>query len=202
MCAFGALIKEPLLSRCRCSTSTRRCCRAGAAPPRSSGRSWPATSAPGSRSCGSPRGSTAGRCAPRSPSRSRPEDTYGTLAARLAAARRRAARRARSTSSRRAPSRTRRWPPTRRRSAAEDRVLDPARPAVELERVGPRAHAAHRRVRRARRRQAARRVGRARGRRRTGPPQGAVASTGRSRARLRRRRARAARGPAPRAGGR
>ena len=45
--------------------------------------------------------------------------------------------------------------------AAEDRLLDPARPAVELERVVRALHAAHRRARAARRRQPA---GRARGR--------------------------------------
>ena len=44
VCAFGQLIGEPLLDGSRCSTSTRRFCRAGGAPPRSSGRSWPATS--------------------------------------------------------------------------------------------------------------------------------------------------------------
>ena len=46
-------------SRCspptRSSTCTRRCCRAGAARRRSSGRSWPATRRRASRSCASPR---------------------------------------------------------------------------------------------------------------------------------------------------
>ena len=51
VCAFGALIKEPLLCTSRCSTCTRRCCRAGAGRRRWSARSWPATARPASRSC-------------------------------------------------------------------------------------------------------------------------------------------------------
>ena len=49
VCAFGQLIREPLLSELAgSSTCIPRCCRAGAGRRRSSGRSWPATVAPAS----------------------------------------------------------------------------------------------------------------------------------------------------------
>ena len=86
VCAYGVLIREPLLSApTRSSTCTRRCCRAGAARRRSSGRSWPATRRPASRSCASPRGSTPARSACRGASRSGPTTTTARSSARLQA---------------------------------------------------------------------------------------------------------------------
>src|SRR4029453_7632271 len=73
--------------------SIRRCSPAGAARRRWSGRSWPAMPRRACRSCASPRGSTAGPAAcarPGGPAPLRraepihPDDTYGTLAPRLA----------------------------------------------------------------------------------------------------------------------
>ena len=93
VCAYGVLVaRAAARARTRSSTSTRRCCRAGAARRRSSARSWPATRRPASRSCGSPPGSTPGRCACRSAEPIGPDDDFGTLAARLEARERRAAR--------------------------------------------------------------------------------------------------------------
>ena len=75
------------LATTRCSTSTRRCCRAGAGRRRSSGRSWPATRRPACRSCALTAGWDSGPvCAAREREPIRPDDDYGTLAA--AAARR------------------------------------------------------------------------------------------------------------------
>ena len=67
------------------STCTRRCCRAGAAPRRWSGRSRPATSRPASRSWAWWRSSTPGRSTSPGAEPIRPDDDYGTLAPRLAA---------------------------------------------------------------------------------------------------------------------
>ena len=71
------------------STSTPRCCRAGAAPRRSSARSRPATPRPASRSCRWTRASTPARCAAPSASPIGADDTTG-VARRLAPRRRRA----------------------------------------------------------------------------------------------------------------
>ena len=74
-------------SRCSpstsCSTCTRRCCRAGAARRRSSARSWPATSETGVVDHARHRrpGQRAGVPGRREPIA--PEDTYGSLSARL-----------------------------------------------------------------------------------------------------------------------
>ncbi len=66
-------------SRCcpstRCSTCTRRCCRAGAARRRSSGRSRQATRRPASRSCARSPSWTPVRCACSAASRSAPTTT-------------------------------------------------------------------------------------------------------------------------------
>ena len=71
--------------RARCgSTSTRRCCRAGAAPRRSSGRSWPATRAPASRSTARRRSSTPGRSRAQEAFDVAPEDDAGAVYARAA----------------------------------------------------------------------------------------------------------------------
>ena len=62
--AYGLILPQPILDapRSAASTSTPRCCRAGAGRRRSSGRSSPATTRPASRSCGWSAGSTPGRC--------------------------------------------------------------------------------------------------------------------------------------------
>ena len=64
----------------------------------------------------------------------RADDSYGSLAARLQSSAESCSC-APSTSARRSWSSPRMASPTPRRSAAEDRLLDPARPAIELERV-------------------------------------------------------------------
>ncbi len=84
VCAFGALIKEPLLSdyemlnvhpsllpRWRGAAPVERAIMAGDERDR------------GVDHAASPPGSTAARCVPRSPTPIEPEDTYGTLAERL-----------------------------------------------------------------------------------------------------------------------
>ena len=128
-------------SRCSpsssCSTCTRRCCRAGAARRRSSARSWPATSAPGSRSCGSPRGSTRARsrC---SEAVAIGDDDFGRLSQRLEelggrllveALERR--ERAASSSSIAQDDAAATYA---EKIEPEERRLDPERPAIELER--------------------------------------------------------------------
>ena len=50
VCAFGQLLRPPLLERFELLNVHPRCSRAGAARRRSSGRSWPATSGPAWRS--------------------------------------------------------------------------------------------------------------------------------------------------------
>ena len=64
-----------------------------------------------------------------------PDDTYGTLAARLQQLGGELLVRDPRRVARRAPSRTTRWPPTRRRSPPRTASSIPARPAAELERV-------------------------------------------------------------------
>ena len=76
-------------SRCcratRSSTCTPRSCRAGAAPRRSSARSWPATRPPGCRSCGSSRSSTPAGVSRAESSQSSRRTTTARSATRLAA---------------------------------------------------------------------------------------------------------------------
>ena len=64
---------------------TPRCCRAGAAPRRSSARSWPATPRPASRSCRWTRGSTPARSCCEQAIPIGPKETAGQLGERLAA---------------------------------------------------------------------------------------------------------------------
>ena len=78
-----------------------------------------------------------------------PEDTYGSLAARLERARRRAARARRSTSRPGCAEQDEAGATYAEKITAEDRLLDPARPAVELERRGACADPPHRRLDRA-----------------------------------------------------
>ena len=80
-CCRGRFSKRPALAASMCMP---RCCRAGAAPRRSSAPSWPATPRPASRSCIWARGWTPGRFASPSASRFRPEETAGELHDRLA----------------------------------------------------------------------------------------------------------------------
>ena len=62
--AYGLLLPKPCWPprAWAASTCTPRCCRAGAAPPRSSARSWPATRRPASASSRWRRGWIPGRC--------------------------------------------------------------------------------------------------------------------------------------------
>ena len=68
------------LATTRCSTCTRRCCRAGAARRRSSGRSWPATRRPACRSCALTAGCDSGPVCLAGARADPPDDDYGTLA--------------------------------------------------------------------------------------------------------------------------
>ena len=66
--AYGLILPKPILDgdpARRSSMSMPRCCRAGAAPPRSTAPSWPATGKPASRSCASPKASMPARSASR-----------------------------------------------------------------------------------------------------------------------------------------
>ena len=170
--------------------------RAGAAPPRSSGRSWPATRH--RRVDHEPRRGARQRPGLRPGGRAdrAPATTYGTLAGRLAA---RGGRPARADARRAAAVR----PQDEALATYADKITPrpPARPVAAGGRARarrPRAHAAHRRPRRARRRVAARGDRGARvpdG----GPPAGEVSLDGPvPGARLRDGRARAARRAAAR----
>ena len=131
------------------STSTRRCCRAGAARRPSSARSWPATTRRASRSTRPSRSSTPGRSRPSARSRSGPRTTPA-----------RSSRARRSSPSTLLDERARRPEPVvqtageagvtyAEKIVPDDRVLDLDRPADELVRQRARALAAHRRARRA-----------------------------------------------------
>ena len=131
-------------SRCsrptRSSTCTRRCCRAGAAPRRSSGRSWPATRDRACRSCAWWPGSTRARSACRSAAdRGRRRLRHRRRAARGPAAScsaRDLLGCARWTSRRRSSSRTRSGVRYAEKITARDRDLDPTRrPSVRERRV-------------------------------------------------------------------
>ena len=128
VCAFGALIKEPLLVRPRAaSTSTRRCCRAGAARRPSSGRSWPATPRPASDHALTEAGFDTRPGLPRRrASRSAPDDTYGTLAPRLEQLGADLLS-ARSTSARAASQQPEEGVTYAEKIGPDDRTLDPAR---------------------------------------------------------------------------
>ena len=90
--AYG-LILPPAVLGCRgsaASTSTPRCCRAGAARRRSSARSWPAMRTPASPSCRWTRASTPARAARRAGRRSARATRSASLQRGLAGARARA----------------------------------------------------------------------------------------------------------------
>ena len=81
VCAFGALIKEPLLSDSR--APQRPPVAAAALARRGAGRAGDhgrRRARPACRSCASPPGSTPGRCASTQAEPIRPDDNYGTLA--------------------------------------------------------------------------------------------------------------------------
>ena len=176
-CSCCAPTARSCASRCcratRSSTCTRRCCRAGAARRRSSGRSWPATSATGVSIMRLVAELDAGPvCARAERSRSSPT----TTTARSARASRRSAARCSSTAldgPRAYVAQDEAASPTRRRSPPPTGCSTRARPPVELER---RVRALHPHI-------GARPAGRARRRRRA-----RVGATGASRrARSRRR---------------
>ena len=133
--------------------------RAGGAPPRSSGRSWPATSAPACASCASPPAWTAGRWAERRGA-DRPPRHLRDAGRAPGAARRRAAgpgaghRRRRSVEQDEAA-----VPPTPRRSPPRTGCSSPDRPADRARARRARAHAPHRSGADRSRRRAPRRVG-------------------------------------------
>ena len=125
-------------TRCRTgsSTCTSRCCRAGAARRRSSGRSSPATPRPGCASCASRPASTPVRCTRASATPIGADETAGELRARLVRARHPPARRhaagaCPTLEPARADRASRR---TRRSSPSRSSALDPSRPAGELAR--------------------------------------------------------------------
>ena len=137
VCAFGALIKEPLLSEHRDaqrpSVAAAALARRGAGRARDHGRR---RARPACRSCASPRASTAGRCACARPSRSVPTTrtarsrrAWRALGARAARAR---ARRAAAGAGRAGRGRRR---PTPRRSTPTTARSTPAARADELERI-------------------------------------------------------------------
>ena len=130
------------------STSIRRCCRAGAARRRSSGRSWPVTARPASRSTRPSKELDAGPIAAQRAFPIGPEDDAGAVFARAAAARRRAARRR--------AARARRFTPQPEEGVTYAAKIGAGGSRARLEPAGagePRPHpcalAAHRRARRA-----------------------------------------------------
>ena len=148
VCAFGALIKEPLLSehgmlnvhpsllpRWRGAAPIERAIMAG------DERTGVSIMRADRRARQRP-GVPAGRRA--DPARRH----YGTLAERLQRARRRAAGAGARRAARRAPSRTTRWPPTPRRSPPRTARSTRLGRAAELERVVRALTPAHRRARR------------------------------------------------------
>ena len=150
VCAFGQLIREPLLIRARdAQRASRRCCRAGAVRRRSSARSWPATPDRASRDAASPPASTRARSRLGEARADRPDDDYGRSPTRLGGS-------AAGCSSRaldlRAPGRARVRRAGRRGGTYAEKIdpaerrLDPARPAIELERTRAGPHPAHRRL--------------------------------------------------------
>ncbi len=84
VCAFGALIKEPLLSAHPMLNVHPSLLPRWRARRRSSGPSWPGTSAPACASCASPPGLDSGPVCLAAEEPIAADDTYGTLAARLA----------------------------------------------------------------------------------------------------------------------
>ncbi len=82
----GRSIRSRCCRRSRCSTSTRHCCPAGAGRRRSSGRSWPATRSPGVCVMRLTAGLDSGPVALREQIPIAADDDYGTLAERLAEA--------------------------------------------------------------------------------------------------------------------
>ena len=136
VCAYGVLVREPLLCDYEILNVHPRCCRAGAGR-RPIERAIMAGDAGDRRLDHAPhRGArlrARSACAAAEPIR--PDDDYGTLVGAAAAARRRAAR----ARARRAPAVRRAGrgaaSPTRRRSRPADRALDPARTPAEVERT-------------------------------------------------------------------
>ena len=130
----------------RCSTCTRRCCRAGAGRRRSSGRSWPATRRPACRSCALTAGLDSGPVCLQAARADRRRRRLRHARRAAGGARRRAAR----AGARRAPAVRRAGrgaaSPTRTRSSARDRALDPTRPPRGGRAHGARAAPAHRRA--------------------------------------------------------
>jgi methionyl-tRNA formyltransferase len=84
--AYGIILPQAVLDlpRLAASTSTPRCCRAGAAPRPSTARSRPATRRPASPSCRWTPASTPGRCCCPAPKPIHADDTTGSLHDRLA----------------------------------------------------------------------------------------------------------------------
>ena len=175
MCAFGALIKEPLLSeheilnvhpsllpRWRGAAPIERAIMAG---DERTGVSIMRLTA----------GLDSGPVCLAGEEPIAPDDTYGSLARAPAGARRRAARARAARSRRPSASSPSEGVTYAEKIGPEDRLLDPARPAVELERVGARPAPAHRRAPGARGRQrcsacTARRAARARAETAPGAP--------------------------------
>ena len=85
--AYGLILPKPILDAPAMAASIcmRRCCRAGAAPRRSTGRSWPATRRPASPSCASSEGLDAGPVCLEARAPIGPDQTAGELHDELAA---------------------------------------------------------------------------------------------------------------------
>ncbi len=113
---------------------TRRCCHAGGAPRRSSARSWPATTQTGVSIMRLTAGLDSGPVCLTGAEPIRPDDTYGSLAARLQELGGELLVRALDQ----APAfheQPEDGVTYAEKLGPEDRLLDPSRPAVELERV-------------------------------------------------------------------